>query len=131
MHNSVQFCTHHDRIICLRIMFRAAYPSFQVCWLCSIFHDYAQSLNAMLGRTAPCNVIRTMVHAVDNPLDLSTRDVPSAGTERIDRIEKCHSGLCNSIVFSNKSTCTSCDHSSLSLTLLWRATPNRAPVAVL
>ena len=27
-----------------------------------------------------------------------TRNAPSAGTERIDRIKKCHSGLCNSIV---------------------------------
>ena len=33
---------------------------------------------------------------------LTTRNAPSAGTERIDRIEKCHSGLCNSIVFSSK-----------------------------
>ena len=32
------------------------------------------------------------------------RNAPSAGTERIDRIEKCHSGLWNSIVFSNKTT---------------------------
>ena len=31
-----------------------------------------------------------------------TRKAPSAGTERIDRIEKCHSGLCNSIVSSSK-----------------------------
>ena len=34
----------------------------------------------------------------------TTTNVPSAGTERIDRIEKCHSGLCNSIVFSSKTT---------------------------
>ena len=40
----------------------------------------------------------------------TTRNAPSAGTERIDRIEKCHSGLCNSIVFSSKTT--SCIHSS-------------------
>ena len=39
-----------------------------------------------------------------------TRNSPSAGTERIDRIEECHSRLWNSIVFSSKTT--SCNHSS-------------------
>ena len=39
-----------------------------------------------------------------------TRNSPSAGTERIDRIEKCHSRLWNSVVFSSKTT--SCNHSS-------------------
>ena len=31
--------------------------------------------------------------------DLPSRNAPSAGTERINRIEKCHSGLCNSNIF--------------------------------
>ena len=34
----------------------------------------------------------------------------SGGMERTDRIEKCHSGLCNSIIFWSKTT--SCIHSS-------------------
>ena len=35
---------------------------------------------------------------------LLTRKAPSAGTERIDHIEKCHSGLYSSIVFKSKTT---------------------------
>ena len=32
-----------------------------------------------------------------NELLGETRNAPSAATERIDRIEKCHFGLCNSL----------------------------------
>ena len=60
-------------------------------------------------------------------LACKTRNAPSAGTESIDRIRKCQSGLWDAIVFSSKTTCTS-NHSSWCsqfLTLLCSA-----PVAV-
>ena len=43
---------------------------------------------------------------------MQTRNVPSAGTERIDRIGKYQSGLWEAIVFSSKTTSNSCHHSS-------------------
>ena len=43
-----------------------------------------------------------VIHTQTPPNRKKTRNAPSAGTKRIDRIEKCHSGLRNSVVFSSK-----------------------------
>ena len=43
-----------------------------------------------------------VIHTQIPPNRKKTRNAPSAGTKRIDRIEKCHSGLRNSVVFSSK-----------------------------
>ena len=56
----------------------------------------------------------------------TTRNTPSAGTEWIDRKEKCHSGLCNSIF---KTTCNSCHHSPLYSHTTLESTPDRTPGA--
>ena len=41
---------------------------------------------------------------------LCTRNAPSTGSERVDHIGKCQTGLWDAIVFSSK--ITSCNHSS-------------------
>ena len=60
------------------------------------------------------NKLVTMLYIFRSPYQRSNfscnEKTPSAGTERIDRMEKFHSDMCNSIVFSSNTT--SCNHSS-------------------